>query len=98
MAECRGLAPLARGHALVSTEARLACPVGIPNWSAWGDLHSQGCSVLSRIGLLFPINHTPIQKFQNPSTKFQRSSNLQSRNRNATPLSCRSLGKHGDAN
>ena len=30
MAECRGLAPLARGHALVSTEARLACPVGIP--------------------------------------------------------------------
>jgi hypothetical protein len=31
MAECRGLAPLALvGHALVSTEARLACPVGIP--------------------------------------------------------------------
>ena len=30
MAECRGLAPLARRHALVSTEARLACPVGIP--------------------------------------------------------------------
>ena len=30
MAECRGLAPLARGHALVSTEARLACPVDIP--------------------------------------------------------------------
>src|SRR6185503_11560109 len=31
----------------------------ILNWSAWGDLHSQGCSILSRIGLLFPINHTP---------------------------------------
>jgi hypothetical protein len=30
MAECRGLAPHARRHALVSTEARLACPVGIP--------------------------------------------------------------------
>ena len=29
-----------------------------PNWSAWGDLHSQGCSGLSRTGLLFPINHT----------------------------------------
>jgi hypothetical protein len=60
MAECRGLAPLARRHALVSTEARLACPVDIPNWSAWGDLHSQGCSILSRTGLLFPINHTPV--------------------------------------
>ncbi len=31
MAECRGLAPLARRHALVSTEARPACPVDIPN-------------------------------------------------------------------
>ena len=30
MAECRGLAPHARRHTLVSTEARLACPVGIP--------------------------------------------------------------------
>ena len=60
MAECRGLAPLARRHALVSTEARLARPVDIPNWSARGDLHSQGCSDLSRTGLLFPINHTPV--------------------------------------
>src|SRR5712691_8435152 len=58
MAKCRGLAPLARRHALVSTEARLA--VDIPDWSAWGDLHSQGCSILSRTGLLFPINHTPV--------------------------------------
>src|SRR5205809_2480935 len=56
MAECRGLAPLARRHALVSTEARFARPVDIPNWSAWGDLHSQGCSGLSRTGLLFAIN------------------------------------------
>src|SRR5438094_2974055 len=32
MAECRGLAPLARRHALVSTEARFARPVDIPNW------------------------------------------------------------------
>src|SRR2546426_12808806 len=39
MAECRGLAPLARRHALVSTEARLARPVDIPDWSAWQDLH-----------------------------------------------------------
>ena len=30
------------------------------NWSAWGDLHSQGCSGLSRAGLLFPVNHTPV--------------------------------------
>src|SRR5256885_7475435 len=30
VAECRGLAPLARRHALVSTEARFACPVDIP--------------------------------------------------------------------
>ena len=60
MAECRGLAPLARRHALVSTEARSTCQVDIPNWSAWGDLHSQGCSGLSRTGLLFPINHTPV--------------------------------------
>ncbi len=29
-------------------------------WSAWGDLHSQGCSGLSRTGLLFPVNHTPV--------------------------------------
>ena len=41
MAECRGLAPLAQRHALVSTEARLACPVDIPNWSAWQDSHPQ---------------------------------------------------------
>ena len=41
MAECRGLAPLARRHALVSTEARSACPVDIPKWSAWQDLHLQ---------------------------------------------------------
>ena len=60
LAECRGLAPLARRHALVSTEARSACPVDIPDWSAWGDSHSQGCSGLSRTGLLFPINHTPV--------------------------------------
>ena len=34
VAECRGLAPLARRHALVSTEARLARPVDIPEWAA----------------------------------------------------------------
>ena len=39
MAECRGLAPLARRHALVSTEARFACPVDIPNWCPWPDSH-----------------------------------------------------------
>src|SRR5262245_50511912 len=27
--------------AIVSTEARFACPVDIPNWSAWQDLHLQ---------------------------------------------------------
>src|ERR1700722_16046467 len=50
--------PVSRS-ALVSTEARLACPVDIPKWSAWGELHSQGCSILNRTGLLFPVNHTP---------------------------------------
>ncbi len=45
---------------LFSKQVRLARPVDIPNWSAWGDLHSQGCSILSRTGLLFPINHTPV--------------------------------------
>ena len=37
LAECRGLAPLARRHALVSTEARSALPVDIPNWCPWPD-------------------------------------------------------------
>ena len=46
---------------LFSKQTRLACPVDVPeNWSAWGELHSQGYSVLSRTGLLFPVNHTPI--------------------------------------
>ena len=48
------------GSPLFSKQVRLARPVDIPNWSAWGDLHSQGCSILSRTGLLFPINHTPV--------------------------------------
>jgi hypothetical protein len=51
--------PVSRG-ALFSKQARFACPVDIPEWSAWGDLHSQGCSGLSRTGLLFPVNHTPV--------------------------------------
>ena len=49
MAECRGPAPHpAQRDALVSTEARPACPVDIPgnghrgqDWSAWQDLHLQ---------------------------------------------------------
>ena len=52
MAECRGLAPLARRHALGSTQAQLARLVDIPKWlagpkiesegwSAWQDLHLQ---------------------------------------------------------
>ena len=48
------------GSPLFSKQVRLARPVDIPNWSAWGDLHSQGCSGLSRTGLLFPANHTPV--------------------------------------
>ena len=51
--------PLA-GSPLFSKQVRLARPVDIPNWSAWGDLHSQGYSILSRTGLLFPVNHTPV--------------------------------------
>ena len=34
--------------------------LSLDGWSAWGDLHSQGCSILSRTGLLFPVNHTPV--------------------------------------
>ena len=60
LAECRGLAPHARRRALISNKTRLACPVDIPNWSARGDLHSQGCSILNRTGLLFPVNHAPV--------------------------------------
>ena len=30
------------------------------NWSARGDLHSQGCLILSQVGLLFPVNHAPV--------------------------------------
>ena len=48
------------GSPLFSKQVRFARPVDIPNWSAWGDLHSQGFSILSRTGLLFPINHTPV--------------------------------------
>src|ERR1051326_5228956 len=60
MAGCRGLAPhLLFRESTVSKHVRLARPVDIPNWSAWGDLHSQGCSGLSRTGLLFPVNRTP---------------------------------------
>jgi len=33
--------------------------LSLDDWSAWGDLHSQGCSGLSRTGLLFPVNHAP---------------------------------------
>src|SRR5258708_34613032 len=62
LAECRGLAPLARRHALVSipTSRDTLVRLTFQNWSAWGDLHSQGCSILSRTGLLFPVNHTPV--------------------------------------
>src|SRR5260370_41860548 len=45
---------------LFSKQVRPARPVNIPNCSGWGDLPSQGCSILSRTGLLFPINHTPV--------------------------------------
>src|SRR5439155_6444324 len=45
---------------LFSKQVRRARPVDIPNWSAWGDLHSQGYSIFSRIGMLFPVNHTPV--------------------------------------
>src|SRR6266550_1753140 len=48
------------GSPLFSKQVRPARPVDIPNWSAWGELHSQGCSILSRTGLLFPINLTPV--------------------------------------
>src|SRR5881409_724097 len=61
LAECRGFAPHPpSGSPLFSKQVRLARPVDIPNWSAWGELHSQGCSILSGTGLLFPINHTPV--------------------------------------
>ena len=33
---------------------------GHGNWSARDDLHVQGCLILTRVGLLFPVNHAPI--------------------------------------
>src|SRR3989442_2280044 len=51
--------PVQGAHCLANRSG-ITRPVDIPNWSAWGDLHSQGCSGLSRTGLLFPVNHTPV--------------------------------------
>src|SRR5262245_33870059 len=48
------------GSPLFRKHVRQARPVDNPKWSAWRDLHSQGCSILSRTGLLFPITHTPV--------------------------------------
>jgi hypothetical protein len=48
---------------LTGGHSKLACRAEArqgEDWSAWGDLHSQGCSVLKRTGLLFPVNHTPV--------------------------------------
>ena len=65
MAECRGLAPLARRHALVSIEARLARSVDIPGWSAWQDLHLQpfrferNASALDYVGEMVPREGFP---------------------------------------
>jgi len=36
-------------------------PLASGIWSARGDLHSQGCSLLRRTGLLFPVNHAPLK-------------------------------------
>ena len=46
-------------HSLAPRPGSLA-RLAFHKWSAWGDLHSQGCSGLSRTGLLFPVNHTPV--------------------------------------
>ena len=46
-------------HSLAPRPGSLA-RLAFQEWSAWGDLHSQGCSGLSRTGLLFPVNHTPV--------------------------------------
>ena len=59
MAECRGLAPHARRHALVSTEARLACPVGIPEIFDWPLLAKRqrggGLADLPSLGFLWGL-------------------------------------------
>ncbi len=34
---------------------------GLCKWSARGDLHVQGCLILSQVGLLFPVNHAPLK-------------------------------------
>src|ERR1017187_9200783 len=56
MAECRGLAPLARRHALVSTEARFACPVGIPKNGPRGRSRTCNLPVLSGTPLLIGLH------------------------------------------
>src|SRR4051812_22505930 len=51
--ECRGLAPLARRHTLVSTEARHACPVDIPKGRGVAGCRSkvERCKLRSRARL-----------------------------------------------
>src|SRR6266480_1687369 len=51
--------PFQGAHCLANRSGSLV-RLTLQIWSAWGDLHSQGCSGLSRTGLLFPVNHTPV--------------------------------------
>ena len=37
------------------------CFEGCEKWSARDDLHVQGCLILSQLGLLFPVNHAPVE-------------------------------------
>src|ERR1051325_4598120 len=50
---------LPKGTHSLAPRAGSLDPWTFQNWSAWGGLHSQGCSILSQTGLLFPVNHTP---------------------------------------
>src|ERR1051325_4380108 len=50
---------LPKGTHSLAPRAGSLDPWTFQNWSGRGDLHSQGCSILSRTGLLFPVNHAP---------------------------------------
>jgi hypothetical protein len=49
----------------------LARPVGISNWSAWGQLHPQGCQILSLDPLLFGFNYMPVNWYSRQESHLQ---------------------------
>src|SRR5438093_4336398 len=104
-----GIAP---GWPAYRADTSLTMLWGLWKWSARDDLHVQGCLILSQVGLLFPVNHAPKsgvpdrlrsgdllherQTRKTPSTKLQRSTNIQaSRLNGALPVMTDLLNRFG---